>query len=1452
MRTSKRGILLLCAALVLLLVACVRGSNGEARDCEENLERVKPPCVEAFLAGEGASSACCDLLTSQASRECIASGAYDDLLSSSVGQVFLDLLEDCPEPEPEPEPVAEAVEEAEARRGEPPWSLGVCLDEGRLEVVWDWESLVDYACRGGAACTSDGSTAPPSVVLERRVDRGSGGEAEIVSQWQRLDNTTGGSGVTKFVHQGAPCTTTGDLSYKLSIVRGEGVVLASTPFRKVLRASEHTFVSGFHGQNSQGRCGSWSLPCRNLGDAIAAALGSESEASVVVLPGEYAVDPNSGFRIENATLSVTGVGGPTETTLTCAGGSGFSFTGGAVALLKGLTIRNCVSGAGAAIMATGSKLAMEDVALTNNSAAGDGAVGGAVAIYGGSDVIIEKSHIFENEATKYGAGVYISSSRVSLDGCTIRSNALVAAGRGAGIAAFADSVVNISHSLISRNEGYFAGAVMVEKSNLTLWNTKVTNNTANYGGGLVFVSALSTIEGSEVEGNHAAQYGGAFLAESAQSVTVRNSTLKRNDAREGGCFYSSNSSIAMTDAVLEGNEARASGGVGAYVDCGSEPKEACHSYLAISDSFLRNNTAVLGGGFSFKSAHASFASVEVSGNTAEEGGGFICSSSLIELGESRVSENRATRSGGAATIGRKCTTAVSQSDLDSNAAPRGGGFHASAEGPAEGLLTVTLHESSMRGNSAEFGGALFGFGDAALFELENSILVGNRASDGGGILLRNNASLRMRNSTLRENTAVDAGGSASLFGAPCSIIDSRFESNTARRGGAISVFSDLEAYPAEFKALAFQDNAALDGSSIYWSSKDSPRRQLACVDCIHWESASSVISTEAVKLGFLAPFNPLVYSTEEVPTFQIGLIDFYDQVALTSPKHLCQLTSNASPARFSDELLISSEGQQESHNGTATYSRVRMEGKIGMDYQVQAKCFSSLSTGKLAMSFNITISGCRPGQEPDQDLRNCIDCKYGYYNFDGISCKVCPQGGLCPGRERLYTQGGWWRPKNTSEELYRCPSAGSCESGGASGDGLCKPGSRGPVCALCTKSFEKWGNTCKKCSRAIAYVLPLAAGVTLSFLVIVVLSNSGLQVDPSQDDFMVRTNLLISYCQVVGRLNYYGMEWTPAISLALGVFDYWNIGDKVTRKVSSPPCNLISSKETSFYETYLYTMSVPVTIVLGYMLLYSLKRFFFRGKRGPWSETEVVEAKVYCCRNILWLLTLVYIQVASMSFEIFRTHLIEDKQYLVSDYNIVVKEGEEGYKPKHKSILAVGTMFLLLYAVGIPLFSYALLKYCRRDPVYQGAVSFLECGYRKAYHYWEVLQMMRDLFISLVPTIFPQNTTLQNATLQTVLMTFLVALLLCQPYQKRSNLILQCLHLCTIWVLISGGVVIQSGTLSVDAQASISSILVFTINFTLIVIVGACCGGALNSRSKAGEGAWKRWRTWRRNEVCPA
>jgi len=76
--------------------------------------------------------------------------------------------------------------------------------------------------------------------------------------------------------------------------------------------------------------------------------------------------------------------------------------------------------------------------------------------------------------------------------------------------------------------------------------------------------------------------------------------------------------------------------------------------------------------------------------------------------------------------------------------------------------------------------------------------------------------------------------------------------------------------------------------------------------------------------------------------------------------------------------------------------------------------------------------------------------------MDHGSCAPCPEGATCDGKssnENLKLRPGFWRISNATAEVYGCPfGTASCRGGGNftdSGDGYCKRGYTGPLCAVC-------------------------------------------------------------------------------------------------------------------------------------------------------------------------------------------------------------------------------------------------------------------------------------------------------------------------------------------------------------------------------------------------------------------
>lgn len=94
-------------------------------------------------------------------------------------------------------------------------------------------------------------------------------------------------------------------------------------------------------------------------------------------------------------------------------------------------------------------------------------------------------------------------------------------------------------------------------------------------------------------------------------------------------------------------------------------------------------------------------------------------------------------------------------------------------------------------------------------------------------------------------------------------------------------------------------------------------------------------------------------------------------------------------------------------------------------------------------------------------------CAYG----SGLSCRPCPEGGLCPGGFRLWAQPGYWLSGETSVDLMKCsaPSVQRCE-GWDVVRGATRCGSAfqndSTACSLCANEFYPEKGSCSECPNA--------------------------------------------------------------------------------------------------------------------------------------------------------------------------------------------------------------------------------------------------------------------------------------------------------------------------------------------------------------------------------------------------
>jgi len=341
------------------------------------------------------------------------------------------------------------------------------------------------------------------------------------------------------------------------------------------------------------------------------------------------------------------------------------------------------------------------------------------------DVLLQASNVTVNANAQSRVFSVTSQSRVSIDGLNFQNG----------------------HAIGSQENLYagIGGAIFVNPdASLSLSNSTVSNNYANYGGGALFSFNAEgvSIENSHFSGNLSARGGGAVFVYGEQAVQILDSEFSQNRAG-----YLADGTASSFTSGIDG------GAISALY----------YSNVTIADSTISaNRSRDDGGAVEVINASVTFQNSVISENVAQDNGGavFIRYGGLISAKQSTFSSNTAlTASGGAISSYNGFGDGVidvelQQSTISGNSAARdGGGIEFSGR-------RLTVSNSTISGNSAAIGGGIQGERDISLVELINSTVNNNSATSSGGISIVRDTSLSLINSIV----ANSVGGDCNLDG----------------------------------------------------------------------------------------------------------------------------------------------------------------------------------------------------------------------------------------------------------------------------------------------------------------------------------------------------------------------------------------------------------------------------------------------------------------------------------------------------------------------------------------------------------------------------------------------------------------------------------------------------------------------------------------------------------------
>ena len=541
-------------------------------------------------------------------------------------------------------------------------------------------------------------------------------------------------------------------------------------------------------------------------------------------------------------------------------GSGVCQQGGGALTVLSSTIRSnvAINGNGGGILYTGNGALFIDSSTVQSNTAR--AAGGGIYETSSISMTIQNSDVLSNTVNTptggAGGGIWSSGGAATkqIVSSTVAYNR--ASGNGGGIfsGGTAGRLEVLNSIVLSNTAGAFptsagnGGGIWSERA-LTIVDSRVLSNTALFtgtttpgtppGGGGIYHQVSSSIvpplritdsliahnlaralTGTLVAGGGLWNSGNATLSNTIVEFNRANGALPNGSAYGGGIHNNNNRLELINDSQVRHNQAEWSDAFGGGVS-NRNFNISFSIQFVLSTSVVSNNTAqgsdsAIGGGvYNDNNGSATLLASEVRNNLAAGGptarGGGVASGSALVVNGSLVISNTAagsaTSEGGGVQTTVSAATLITGTQVYSNTARNGGGWHNSAN-------NAQLINSDVRFNqtSAENGGGVHNTGSNLL--VKHSVIAQNQAQQrGGGVYNAASGSLQIDTSQVLSNSASDNGGGVYNAGSFATIFSSTLGGNQADAGSGGGIYNASGIVSVTQSSL--QSNRAIFGGGAY-------------------------------------------------------------------------------------------------------------------------------------------------------------------------------------------------------------------------------------------------------------------------------------------------------------------------------------------------------------------------------------------------------------------------------------------------------------------------------------------------------------------------------------------------------------------------------------------------------------------------------------------------------------
>ena len=525
--------------------------------------------------------------------------------------------------------------------------------------------------------------------------------------------------------------------------------------------------------------------------------------------GNYAKKDAGSLYLHTSTGSVSGVEFKNNESPTS--GSGFGISGAADLTISNVTVTGSQGGNGAVIVQGSAKVTMSDSKITGN----DVLRGGGIYLVGTADLTLKDVEITDNTASTAGGGLYWdgATAKLTLTGNTkITGNTCKEAASNLymGNAAQMLAVKELGDSAavgISNRTGYVSGEITTD------WSGRFScddgENVVELDNNRLFIgSGHSHCADGKTDCGHAQEGWTKWTATDSLPASAGNYYLAEDVALTGRWNVNYNVKLCLNGHTITQTQAgqrimnvTGSGNV-VLTDCNGNPGK------------LTGGTATADGGairVEGENAALKAYNITITDNTTTGHGGaiFIYSSAKVELTNVTLSNNEAGSTGGAINAREGGQMTLTGCTIENNTSKAdGGGIYAHKNS------VTTITDTVFTGNESKASAGGIGFGGTgAKGTLTNVTVSGNKAPNGGGMIVQGTSQVTATNMTVADNTASNHGGAIYVVGGnTLTLKDSAVTGNTAKANGGIYVASNAT---VNIVSTQITGNAAVSGGGAY-------------------------------------------------------------------------------------------------------------------------------------------------------------------------------------------------------------------------------------------------------------------------------------------------------------------------------------------------------------------------------------------------------------------------------------------------------------------------------------------------------------------------------------------------------------------------------------------------------------------------------------------------------------